>query len=116
MQTILAVLMYTLSLFGLHVGGTSWSHRMTSDHGDTLYSKAWAKDGLAHFECVQSSTGRCWYTLFPDDCKDAACRAKPIARFVIVRGGEREVTGLPEFRFCVARDAAVPPPDCREQS
>lgn len=115
MQTILAVLVYTLSLFGFHVGGTSWSHRVTSDQGDALYSKAWAKDGMAHFECVQSSSGRCWYTVFPDDCTDARCNAKPIARFAIARGARRDFTGLADFRFCVARDAEVPPPDCRER-
>lgn len=110
-----ALLSFALSLFGCHVGGTTWSHRITGDHGDTLYSKAWATDGRAGFECVQSSSGRCWYTLFPADCKDDACASKPLARFAVVRGGEREVTGLPEFRFCVARDAAAPPPDCLER-
>jgi len=110
-----ALLAFTLSLFGFHVGGTTWSNRMTSDHGDLLYSKAWANDGRARFECVQSSSGRCWYTLFPADCNGDACIAKPLARFALVRGDEREFTGLTEFRFCVARDAAVPPPDCRER-
>lgn len=109
-----AFLASALSLFGFHVGGTTWSHRMTADGGETLYSKAWAKDGQARFECVESSSGRCWYTVFPADCKDDACVAKPLAHFAIVRGDEREVTGLSDFRFCVTRDAAPPPPDCRE--
>jgi hypothetical protein len=110
-----ALVSFTLSLFGMHVGGTTWSNRTTSDGGDTLYSKAWAKDGKARFECVESSSGKCWYTVFPADCKDDACIARPLARFAVVRGGEREVTGLSDFRFCVARDAALPPPDCRER-
>ena len=110
-----ALFAFALSLMGCPLGGTTWSHRITGDHGDALYSKAWAKDGRARFECVQSSSGKCWYTLFPIDCKDDACVAKPLVRFPLVRGDEREFTGLPEFRFCVARDATLPPPDCREQ-
>jgi hypothetical protein len=109
-----AFVAFALSLFGFHVGGTTWSQRITGDHGDALYSKAWAKDGRARFECVQSDTGRCWYTLFPADCKDEACTAKPLARFAVVRGDEREVSGVAEFRFCVSREPALPPVDCRE--
>ena len=75
-----ALLSFALSLFGCHVDGTTWSHRILGDHGDALYSKAWAKDGRARFECVQSSSGQCWYTLFPVDCKDDACVAKPLTR------------------------------------
>ena len=110
-----ALLSFALSLFGCHVDGTTWSHRILGDHGDALYSKAWAKDGRARFECVQSSSGQCWYTLFPVDCKDDACVAKPLTHFALVRGDQRQFTGLPEFRFCVARDATLPPPDCRER-
>ena len=109
-----ALLSFALSLFGCHVDGTTWSHRIIGDHGDALYSKAWAKDGRARFECVQSSSGQCWYTLFPVDCKDDACVAKPLTHFALVRGDQRQFTGLPEFRFCVTRDATLPPPDCRE--
>lgn len=109
-----ALLSFALSLFGCHVDGTTWSHRILGDHGDALYSKAWAKDGRARFECVQSSSGQCWYTLFPVDCKDDACVAKPLTHFALVRGDQRQFTGLPEFRFCVTRDATLPPPDCRE--
>lgn len=109
-----ALLAFVLSLLGVHVGGTDWSHRITSDNGDALYSKAWAKDGRARFECIESSSGKCWYTLFRDACDSDACVDAPIARFALARGGEREFTGLRDFRFCVARDAAPPRPDCRE--
>ena len=112
MTKLAALLSFALSLFGLHVGGTTWSHRVTGDHVDALYSKAWAEDGRARFECVQSSSGRCWYTLFRDDCDSDACLDQPIARFALARGGERAFTGLRDFRFCVARDAALPRPDC----
>jgi hypothetical protein len=109
-----ALFSFVLSLAGCPLGGTTWSHRVTDGNGDTLYSKAWAKDGRARFECVESSSGKCWYTLFRDACTDDACVDAPLTRFAVARGDEREFTGLPEFRFCVARDAALPRPDCRE--
>jgi hypothetical protein len=109
-----ALVAFAFSLMGCPLGGTTWSHRVTGDHGDALYSKAWAKDGRARFECVESSSGKCWYTVFRDDCDSDACVDKPIARFALARGDEREFTGLRDFRFCVARDAAQPRPDCRE--
>lgn len=109
-----AIVAFALSLLGVQVGGTTWSNRITGDHGDALYSKAWAKDGRASFKCVESSSGKCWYTVFREACDSDACVDKPLARFALARGGEREFTGLPGFRFCVARDAALPRPDCRE--
>jgi hypothetical protein len=109
-----ALFAFTLSLMGCPLGRTTWSHRITGDHGDSLYSKAWAKDGRARFECVESSSGKCWYTLFRDDCDSDACVDEPIARFAVARGDERELTGLRDFRFCVTRGAAQPRPDCRE--
>ena len=108
-----AIVAFALSLLGVQFGGTTWSNRITDDRGDALYSKAWAKDGRARFECLESSSGQCWYTVFREACDSGACADKPLARFALARGGEREITGLPGFRFCVARDAALPRPDCR---
>lgn len=111
---VAALVAFAFSLMGLPLGGTTWSHRVTDGNGDALYSKAWAKDGRASFKCVESSSGKCWYTVFREACDSDACVDKPLARFALARGGEREFTGLPGFRFCVARDAALPRPDCRE--
>ena len=107
-----ALVAFAFSLMGCPFGGATWSHRITGDHGDSLYSKAWAKDGRARFECVESSSGKCWYTVFRDDCDSDTCLDEPIARFALARGGEREFTGLRDFRFCVAGEAARPRPDC----
>ena len=109
-----ALFAFALSLMGCPLGGTTWSHKLDDGNGKHLYSKAWSKDGRARFECVESDTGKCWYTLFHDDCDSDACVDQPIARFALARGGEREFTGLRDFRFCVTRDAALPRPDCRE--
>jgi hypothetical protein len=109
-----ALVAFAFSLMGLPLGGTSWSNRVTDGNGDALYSRAWAKDGRARFECIESSAGKCWYTLFRDGCDSDACVDRPLARFALARGGEREFTGLRDFRFCVARAAALPRPDCRE--
>ena len=109
-----ALFAFTVSLMGSPFGGPTWGHRITGDHGDRLYSKAWAKDGRARFECVESSSGKCWYTVFREDCDSDACVDEPIARFALARGNEREFNGLRDFRFCVARDPARPRPDCRE--
>ena len=111
---LVAIVAFALSLMGVQFGGSTWSNRITDAGGDSLYSKAWAKDGRASFQCVESSSGKCWYTVFRDACDSDACTDKPLARFALPRGGEREFTGLPGFRFCVARDAALPRPGCRE--
>ncbi|MGN6113227.1 MAG: hypothetical protein ACTHOC_09545 [Luteimonas sp.] len=105
---------FTLSLMGCPLGRTTWSHRITDGHGDSLYSKAWAKDGRARFECVESSTGKCWYTVFREDCDSDACVDEPLTHFALARGDEREFNGLRDFRFCVTRAAAPARPDCRE--
>lgn len=109
-----ALFAFVLSLAGCPMGATTWSSRITGDHGDALYGKAWAKDGRARFECVESDTGKCWFTLYRDACDSDACVDRPLARFALARGDEREITGLPGFRPCVSRAAAQPKPDCRE--
>ena len=93
MTKFAALLSFALSLFGFHVGGTTWSHRVTGNHGDALYSKAWAKDGRARFECIESSSGKCWYTLFRDACDNDACVDRPLTHFALARGDERGELG-----------------------
>ena len=61
-----AIVAFALSLLGFQFGGTTWSNRITGDHGDALYSKAWAKDGRASFKCVESSTGNADFHLVRD--------------------------------------------------
>jgi hypothetical protein len=107
-----ALVAFAFSLAGCPLGGTTWTHRITA-HGNALYSKAWAKEGRVRFECIESSSGKCWYTVFRDTCDSDACADKPIARFALVSGAEREFTGLRDFRFCVSRDAALLRPGCR---
>lgn len=109
-----ALVAFAFALLGCPLDGTTWSHRVTDGHGDSLYSKAWAKEGRARFECVETSTGTCWYTVFRAGCDTEACKDKPLTRFALARGDVRQFTGLRGFRFCVSRDAKVPRPDCRE--
>ena len=95
-----ALVAFVCSLAGCPLGATTWSNRITDGNGQSLYSKAWAKDGRAHFECIESDTGKCWYTVFRDDCDSDACVDEPVSRFALARGTEREFTGLRgPFRF-----------------
>ena len=108
MKTLLALLSFALSLFGWQFGGTHYSNRL-HDGGTVLHSEAWVGTTAARFECVESSSGRCYYRLFPIDpapaCAQGDCRTAPLQAFTVAEGEELEVTGLPEFRLDVSPGA-----------
>lgn len=112
MSKLIALLQFLLALAGVHAGGTTWTTRV-EDQGLALYSKAHAQDGVARFDCIDSSTGGCHYTLYPERCNSAACDAKPLQRFVVERGGSRQFAGLPGFRLCVDAVDTTVGPDCK---
>ena len=101
MHELIALLSLVLSLFGLHLGGTRYTHEV--DQGATqMYSEAWTDGDRASFECVRSSSGRCHYRVMPSHCAADPCRQATLRQFAVAEGATRVVPGLPEFRLDVA--------------
>jgi len=72
------------------------------------------QDGVARFNCVESSSGSCHYTLYPDACAGKAdCQLAPLQRFTVARGESHQIAGLVDFRPCVATTAAAMGADCQ---
>ena len=112
MSKFIALLQFLLALSGCSVGGTTYTNRIESEHAQLL-SKAHVQDGVARFNCVESSSGRCHYIVYPDACAGRAdCRLAPLQRFVVPRGESRQVAGLVDFRPCVATTGAAMGADC----
>lgn len=113
MSKFIALLHFLLALSGCSVGGTTYSNRIDSDR-EQLTSKARVQDGVARFDCVESSSGNCHYTLFPEACSGKAdCQLAPLQRFTVARGESHQVAGLIDFRPCVATTAATMGADCQ---
>ncbi|MGG6462212.1 hypothetical protein [Solilutibacter silvestris] len=113
MSKFVALFQFLLALSGCSQSGTSYSHRVQSE-SETLYSKIHVQDGVSRFECVDSSSGQCQYTLYPDACGGlASCKLPPLQHFAIARGESRQLTGLVDFRPCVTTTAAIPGADCQ---
>lgn len=112
MTKFIALLQFLLALAGCSPGGTTWTSRV--DAGPVaLHSKASVQDGVAHFECVKSSSGGCHYTLYPEACGgNAACQLAPLQRFTLASGDSRQLTGMIGFRPCVRVDDVLPAADC----
>ena len=113
MSKFIALLQFLLALSGCSVGGTTFTSRIDSDQV-RLSSKAQVQDGVARFNCVESSSGSCHYTLYPDACAGKAdCQLAPLQRFSVVRGESRQIAGLVDFRPCVATTGAAMGADCQ---
>lgn len=120
MNRLIAIASFVLSLYGCDVGGSTFV-----DRTDSVYSKVVAHAGVARFECLRSSSGQCYYTVFPRDCASASwwalvpgavsidnCRPEPLERFAIAAGDSHQIPGLQRFRPCVSAQDAAPRPDC----
>ena len=112
MSKLTALLQFLVALSGCSMGGTTWTSRV-ADGGVRLHSTVRLQDGVARFDCIDSSSGQCHYTLYPDACDGkATCALAPLQRFSVARGTDRQVAGLGGFRPCVSVDAAALGPDC----
>ena len=100
MHELLALLSFALSLFGVHLGGTSYSNQL-HDGSTVLHSEAWSDAGRARFECVESSSGQCHYRLLPLECSEA-CEQAPLRQFSVQEGRTVSLSGLPAFRLDVS--------------
>lgn len=113
MSKFIALLHFLLALSGCSIGGTSFTNRIDSDQV-RLTSKAHVQDGVARFNCVESSSGACHYTLYPEACAGKAdCQLAPLQRFSVARGESHQVAGLIDFRPCVATTPAALAADCQ---
>ena len=113
MSKFIALLQFLLALSGCSVGGTSFTNRIDSDQV-RLTSKAHVQDGVARFNCVETSSGSCHYTLYPDACAGKAdCQLAPLQRFTVARGESRQIAGLVDFRPCVATTGVAMGADCQ---
>ena len=115
MSKLIALLHFLLALAGFGVGGTTWTSNL-HDNGTSLHSRANAQDGVARFDCIDSSSGHCHYTLYPQRCAGANCDAPPLRSFDVARGESRQFAGLPGFRLCVDTRDTAPGPDCRPRA
>ena len=112
MSKLIALLQFLLALSGCSLGGTTYSNRIDSDQ-EQLHSKARVQDGVARFDCVESSSGTCHYTLYPAACAGRAdCALAPLQHFTVARGEARQIAGLHDFRVCVAIDQRTLRADC----
>jgi hypothetical protein len=121
MDMLTTLLQFLFALFGLDLGGSTFSHRSSVDGVDTLHSVATVESGIAHFECLASASGRCVYTVFPETCAGAPalagtkvgrCRTAAPTRFSLPAGKARDVAGLRVKSLCVRADDAMLSPAC----
>lgn len=121
MDTLLAVVFYALSLFGIDIGSHTRVDRIQSNGTDVLYSKVVAQPTVTRFECLRSASGQCYYTVYAPDCAaapaaEATPKVKPdcaaVDRFALARGDARQMTARPGVRMCVSAEAHAATPDC----
>ena len=116
MDTLLAILFYALSLFGIDVGSHTRVDRIRSNGTDVLYSKVVAQPTITRFECLRSESGQCYYTVYTPACsKQASGRSQGCAsvdRFALALGDARQMAARPGLRMCVSADAHAPEADC----
>lgn len=100
-------------LSGCSVGGTTFTSEVDSD-AETLSSRVRVQDGVSRFECRASSSGQCYYTLYPRACNGKAdCKLAPLRRFSVARGDSTQIAGLVDFRPCVSASDAMVGADCQ---
>ena len=114
MSKFIALLHFLLALAGIGVGVTTYDTRVAANGHDVLDSSAHVQDGVARFECVESSSGICHYTLYLEACSGKAdCQLAPLQRFTVARGESHQIAGLVDFRPCVATTGAAMGADCQ---
>lgn len=115
MKTVIAIVMWTLSLFGVELGSQVRVDRIHADGADVLVSRVEARPTGTRVECVRSASGRCYYTVYPRACTPTtghACASSPVQRFALANGDGRQFDHLAGARVCVRADARMARPDC----
>ena len=118
MKTVLAILVYTLSLFGIDVGSKIRIDHIQDNGTDVLYSEVVAQPTGTRFECVRSASGQCYYPVCPErgapprGGPPADCLSRPAQRFALADGDSRRMPTRSSMRMCVSADAKVRGPGC----
>lgn len=104
MRTVLPVCLAVLLLAGCQQSSNTSVTRIRANGVDALYSKTTVDDGVAHFECIASSSGHCHYLLLDPRCTtDATCAQPPLHRLAVAVGKTEQMAGLPKgFQQCVS--------------
>jgi len=92
----------------------------TINGSDVLHSVVTEPEpGSAKFECAESATGHCNFSVFTRDCRaatsaaDTTCTTHVLGEFTLARGEARELDGLPSgFRHCVSQERKPSATDC----
>ena len=114
MTKLIALLQFLLALVGIHSGGTDYSYRIEESNGASIYGKAHSQDGVARFECIDSSSGLCHFTLYPRGCAGpSGCKQPPLRTFSIARGETQQIAGLSGFQLCVDPGNATLDASCK---
>lgn len=122
MRNLMALLYYLCALFGCDVGGTVTVHRASADGSILIDSQARVSERIARFECRQSRSGQCHYTLLRTACAPSAqpaatapeCSERAFERFVLDAGQTREIIDIaPGFTICAEPSGAPVGAGCR---
>lgn len=113
MDKLTALLCFALSLLGFDTGGSTLVHRASIGGTDTLHSRTTVQAGVARFECIRSTSGRCHYRVLPRGCASSpaseratGCASRPVEDFTLDDGDSRQIAGLQNFRLCVSIEPA----------
>ena len=125
MNTLIAIVCFVFSLFGVDLGSRTIVDRIHVDGADTLYSKVVAQPGVTRFECLHSASGQCYYTVYPRACAPTSvsatgsarmrtngCLSRPVERFALATGDSRRIPALPGSRLCVSAEARITGSEC----
>jgi hypothetical protein len=117
-KTIIAIIAYTLSLFGIDIGSHVRIDRVQDNGADVLYSQVVSRPGSTRFQCLRSTSGQCYYTVYPQQCTTVPgtgaveCDTRPVERFALARGDSRQMAPIPALRMCVSAQAGRAGADC----
>jgi len=111
MRIVCIIVYYALSLIGCSPPGTVTDVRSDID-GSIFHGRVETREGVSHFECIDSATGTCHFFLRaakcpPSTANAAACNAPTPDEVDVASGRTRDVPGLPDdIRVCLAVDAS----------
>lgn len=105
MDIMTALLAFVLSLLGMDAPRSTFVHREDHDGRTVLHARASVEAGVARFDCIESATGLCYWTVQPPDCTRGACSSR---RFATAVHDSRQLAGFTRVRLCVAARADAP--------
>jgi hypothetical protein len=103
MFKLYAIMYFLLAFTGCSHDERSFVTRSTVNGVDQIYSKVRVHAGTGTFECLNSITGSCHFTLFA--CAVGQCDNAPTRQLAVAAGAELDVRNLPgQFQLCASVD------------